>query len=162
MESYIWVFGAIIALSNFILFLFDRGQEKGEWKGSVNSRLDALEKGLKDILDLFVKRGSPVAGGASPITLTKLGKEIAEEIFARKWANDLAKDLIKDIVEVMGKRPYEVEEFCFQYMRETPKLSEEMKEKIKETAYEKGITQRDVLDVLALELRDEIIANLHK
>ncbi len=47
-------------------------------------------------------------------------------------------------------------------MRGNPELSENMKQKVKEIAYEKGITQRDVLDVLAIELRDEIIANLHK
>ncbi len=165
MENYTWVFLAIVALFtviNSLISISDRGQEKGEWKGSVNSRLDALERGLKDILDLFLKRGSPVAEGASPLTLTKLGKDISEEISARKWANSLAESLVKEIVEVIGKSPYEVEEYCFQYMRENPELSENMKQEVKKIAYEKGVAQRDVLDVLALELRDEIISNIHK
>ncbi|MCY3986732.1 MAG: hypothetical protein OXF23_06830 [Candidatus Dadabacteria bacterium] len=165
MENYSWVFLSIVALvslASFIVSLFDRNKKKGEWEGSVNSRLDALEKGLKDILDLFLKRGSPVAESSSPINLTDLGKDIARKISARKWASDLAESLIKEVVEVAGKHPYEIEEFSFQYMRGNPRLSEDMKQKVKETAYEKGITQRDVLDVLALELRDEIIANLHK
>jgi len=102
---------------------------------------------------------SPVAEGASPLTLTKLGKDISEEISARKWANSLAESLVKEIVEVIGKSPYEVEEYCFQYMRENPELSENMKQEVKKIAYEKGVAQRDVL---ALELRDEIISNIHK
>ena len=165
MENYTWVFLGIITLFtvvNSLISLSDRSEEKGEWKGSVNSRLDALEKGLKDILDLFLKRGSPIAGSTSPLTLTELGTEIAEEVSAREWAQNLAGTLITEIIEVIGKHSYEIEEFCFQYTRGEPLLSEEMNQKVKKIAYEKGVTKRDVLDVLALELRDELITRLHK
>ncbi len=39
-------------------------------------------------------------------------------------------------------------------------LSEEMNQKVKKIAYERGIAQRDVLDVLTLELRDELIVRV--
>ena len=172
MEKYTWVFFGITALSaaaTFFLVYSTSKKTEGKWEGSVETRLNKLEeavkdikKNIKEILDLFVKRGSPVAGSESPLTLTSLGKEIAKEISAREWAQNLAGTLIKEIVEVIGKHSYEIEEFCFQYMREKPMLSEEMNQKVKKTAYEKGITQRDVLDVLALELRDELIARLHE
>ena len=172
MENYTWVFFGITALSaaaTFFLVYSTSKKAEGKWEGSVETRLNKLEeavkdikKNIKDILDVLVKRGSPVAGGKSPLTLTSLGKEIAEEVSAREWAQNLAGALIKEVVEVIGKHSYEIEEFCFQYMREEPLLSEEINQKIKKAAYEKGITKRDVLDVLALELRDELIARLHK
>ncbi len=125
----------------------------------VDSRLTTVEKGLKEILDLFLKRGSPVAEGNSPLTLTDLGKEIAKELHALEWAREQTKTLAE---EILGKQSYEIEEFCFQYMRGQPVVSEEMNQRITKVAYEKGIARRDVLDVLALELRDELIAYLHK
>ena len=148
------------------------------WVSSVDSRLDTVDSGLdtvgsrlntleetvkgikknvEDIFDLLLKRGSPVTGGKSPTTLTSLGEEIAKEISAREWAQRLADILI---AEVTGKHYYEMEEFCFQYMRGEPMLSEEMNQKVKKIAYERGITQRDVLDVLTLELRDELIVRV--
>ena len=47
-------------------------------------------------------------------------------------------------------------------MRGEPLVSEQMSQRVTKAAYERGIAKRDVLDVLALELRDELIARLHK
>ena len=73
------------------------------------------------------------------------------------WAKQAATDLI---VQVTKTDPYDIQEFCLDYVRTESFLTEEMDGKIKSSAYENGITKGEVLRVLAVELRDELFRKL--
>lgn len=166
MNDYTWVFSAITALVAVIAIVFTSRKsikETGQQEGSINSKITALETAVSEIRDdiraifsLLAKRGSATTENSSPIRLTKMGEEIAAELNSHKWVKEVAPTILEDVT---GKHPYEIQEFCFQYMRKVS-LSEEMDQKIKECAYQRGITKTEVLEVFAIQLRDELVGQL--
>ena len=58
-----------------------------------------------------------------------------------------------------GKSAYDIQEFCFDYVRNEFKPDAEQQAAIKECALENGIDTQSVLDVLAVELRDALLGD---
>ena len=54
-------------------------------------------------------------------------------------------------------QPYDIQEFCRQYLRDEFNPDRDLELKIKATAFENGIDRHQVLDVLAVELRDKLL-----
>ena len=166
MNNYSWIFPAItavVAIATIVYTSRKSIKESGKWEGSINSKIESLEKAVSEIRDdiraifgILAKRGSATTENSSPIRLTEMGGEIAAELNSRQWVEQVAPTILED---VKGKHPYEIQEFCFQYMRKAL-LSKEMDERIKECAYQRGITKTEVLEVFAIELRDELIEKL--
>ena len=149
----------------------------GRWVGGVNQRLDhhgallehhgallehhgallanhgALLREIRnDLRRLLGRFPSATVAKGSPLQLTALGEQIARSLDAWTWADQMAGSL-RD--RVSGMRPDQIREFGFQYVYEyepDPELAEE----ISIAADENGIDQTQVLDVLAVVLRDEL------
>ena len=131
MNNYSWIFPAITAVVAVVAILLTYRKsikETGQQEGSINSKITALERAISEIRDdirtifsLLAKRGSATTENSSPIRLTEMGEEIAAELNSREWVKEIAPTILEDVT---GKHPYEIQEFCFQYMRKAP-LSEE-------------------------------------
>ena len=61
-----------------------------------------------------------------------------------------------------GKPSYDIQEMCFYFIRDEYKPVEDIEKKIKQCAYDNGISRADVMDVLAVKLRDEIFRLIGK
>ena len=153
-----------ISLLSFTFFI-------GKWVGRTNQRVDGIEGNLQaanTTLNVFMKemrddlreirtdikhifeRLSPTANSHSPRQLTDLGQKVAENLQAKQWAQRTAA-AVQD--QVAGKPAYEVQEFCFDHVREF-NPEEKLDAHINACAYNYGIDRYAVLDVLAIELRD--------
>ena len=137
----------------------------GMWIGSVNSDRKSFKEfmtGIRDnikiiqsdIKSILIQLPSSSIMAGSPLKLTKLGEEISKKLEAKKWASRTSNTLQKS---VLGKQPYEIQDICFDYVRDKLEPSVEQESKIKACAYESGIDKQQVLDVLAIELRDKLL-----
>lgn len=114
-------------------------------------------KEIRDKLDEIFERLPPrPVSTSSPLRLTKLGEEISRTLNLSSWADRTAADL-RDRID--DKSAYEIQEFCFSYMRDEFKPDPEQDAQIKDCAFENGIDIQGVLDVLAIELRDRLLGD---
>ncbi len=167
-----WFFQAIIAIAAvvaLVLPLFRSTKQDGKWEGSVNTKIETLEKLMDEvredirdiknnILDIFKRLPAKAISSESPMTLTDLGEKISKEIQASAWAKQTAPSLA---IQNRGKGHYDIQEFCLIYVEEKSNLSEEMDRKVKASAYNNGIEKEQVLKVLAVELRNVIFEELN-
>jgi len=130
----------------------------GIWLGSMQTNISTLKGAIDeirtDIKKIFERLPASTVAGDSPLQLTDLGKKVSEEIQASDWAKKVAPAVL---VRVANKHPYEVQEFCLEYVNGEDVLSEEMQQKVKTSAYGNGIAKEQVLRVLAVELRDQLL-----
>ena len=95
---------------------------------------------------------TPSASGA--LRLSELGEAIGREIGARAIAEAIAPALDP---HTAGLHPYEVQELCKRHMHEEYGPEENARMRILDSAYERGVTHEQVLDVIAIELRDIVL-----
>ena len=134
----------------------------GRWKGEIDSERKRLESTLNafmaeiraDIKKIFLRLPSSTLSEESPLQLTELGRGISERLEAPRWASETAE---KVRPRTKGMVPYDIQEFCRLYVRDDYEPSQEMEESIKACAYEHGLDRQQVLDVLAIALRDRLI-----
>ena len=160
-------------------------EEEIEWKVRVDTRLEAVGKRLEtmgreignngrrlETVDrrlernanelnqlrqiVFAHLGVPVIITDSPLRLLEFGKSVSEDIAASEWAEKLAGTL-KETVE--GKDAYEIQTFCFEYLKNPDQYSNEERKTIHNAAYKRGIMAEEVRRVLAIELRDRLLKN---
>ena len=131
----------------------------GQWKGKVDSDRASFKEFMKevrnDIKEMLRRLPSHTLAGGSPLQLTNLGRSISERLGAAALAQDMAPLLQAQIKE---KKPYEIQEKCFDYVRHEYEPPDEVESLIKTCAYDHGIDLGQVLDVLAVELRDKLLA----
>ena len=130
-----------------------------EWRG----KMDEFKNGVGPILTEIrgdIKKifrrlpGAPVTSG-STVRLTELGVELAAKLGARQWASSIAPALLSAITDMNA---YQVQEFCSQYVGdETFESAPGMLDKIQNLAFEHGLVETQVRDVLMVELRDQLL-----
>ena len=108
-----------------------------------------------DIKEILGRLPSPTVTDASPLQLTDCGKSISERLGAVALAQGLAPRLQ---AQIEGQTPYEIQEKFFDYVRHEYEPPDEVETRIKTCAYDHGIKRGQVLDVLAVELRDMLLA----
>lgn len=151
--------GAIIAI---LLRIEARGRWKGEMeahksemtehKALVVNLMETINIRLIEILD---RLPPAVVAGSSPLRLTRLGETIAEELRPNRLIGSMA-DAIGG--QVSSMQPYDVQEFCKYHIHDVFKPDEEQDAKIKACAFDHGLEDRQVLDVLVVLLRDELLS----
>ena len=117
----------------------------------VRDELKGVRYKLSEVLE---KISSATLKEGSPLRLTDKGQAISKMLRVREWAESTGSGLLP---LVKGKRPYEIQEFCFDYAKEEFDPADEQEIKIKECAYENAVTRDEVLDVFAIELRDFLL-----
>ena len=123
-------------------------------KDAVREIKEAVTKTQADINSLQLELTSKTLSPGSPLEPNELGKKVSETIGVPSIVKGLAVGLSE---KAEGKHPYDIQELCFNFVRDDYDPSDEVEKNIKEFAYENGISRADVMDVLAVELRDEIL-----
>ena len=147
----------------------------GEWKGSVETDRAAFAKFMsefrqemreeiaalrKRIDDMLLRRIRPdPLTSSSPLHLNELGEAISEEIGGREFANVLAPGLLEQFRPFSA---YEIQEQCFDYVKNQYALPDELAGNVLNSAYRHGLGREQVLDVLAVELRDRLLVLLDR
>ncbi len=154
------IVGVLGLLGGFIFAIF----KIGAWYNSVNTNqkrfdifIEKIEDKLDQILDRITKLSHETLETESPPKLNHLGLEVSEELKASTWANKVASQVIS---QVRGKKDYQIQKFSFEITRTGTIIDEEMEIKVEICAYERGLVKGDVLDVLAIRLRDELLKRL--
>ena len=118
----------------------------------IHSHIDKIHSRIDDI---FGKLGGPATlKNASPTMLTELGQSISETLGASDWAEDLAPRLLKRVADADA---YDIQVFAFQYVEDEFTPTPWMEATIKQCAYENGLRRKQVINVLAIELRDQLL-----
>lgn len=133
----------------------------GIWIGKINEHRSTVSAFMaeirKDIKDILGKLGPSTTKTASPIQLTDLGQSVSEALGASAWAANRAEKL----ADRVGDAPaYDIQVLAFEYVEKefTDETTDKaMDAKIKQCAYENGLKRSQVLDVLAIELRDRLL-----
>ena len=134
----------------------------GVWIGAVNTNMKNFKDGLAelakeirdDIKKILGRLPATIAEGQSPLRLNDLGKAVSKEIAARTWADRLIPTVAK---RLEGNEAFEIQDFCFLYVTDL-EYSEEEARAIKKSAYDNAISVEQVRRVLAIELRDKLLA----
>lgn len=151
--------GTVMAVITVIFYI-------GRWVGGINAfksgavstLVNLLEEIRDDIRTLLERVPAVHIARGSPLRLTDLGRTVSEALDAQTWMATLADELGQRTAEDMS--PYDVQEFCFSYMREDFAPTLEQSNRIKACAYDNGLGEQDVLEILAIELRDTLLATV--
>ncbi len=121
-----------------------------------------MEEMREDVKKIFHALPQDTTKMSSPITLTDLGKQIAEEIKAKEVVEDRAETFISRASDMP---PYEIQEMCFKYAEDElindPNIREEyqfpLDVRVKTSAYKHGLEVSQVLKVIGVLLRDKVL-----
>ena len=158
---------------------FGRHRELTDRFDDLVERLDDLEDGFDDLedgfqrLDIRVRRrfaalkqlikqalgdSGPLTAASSPVKLTDYGTEVSKQISATEWAEAEARRWVGDVT---WSDDFEAYEFAVRTAwelwddREPPS---EHTHKLRKAVYEAGLEADDVRDLLAVVLRDALLA----
>ena len=160
-----WIIGALTLLVAIVGAAISIGQ----WKGRLDAEREETKRNVlglhrtlegfvseirSDIKQIFKSLSPSVLTSGSPLRLTELGRKISDSINGATLAEEFAESLRN---QVAGKLPYEIQEMAMAHVKETWTPSEEVDRRIKSVAYENGLKREQVLDVIAIELRDKLL-----
>ena len=147
--------GSALALVALIFYI-------GRWVGDVNAfksgTVVGLLKDIRDDIKTLLDRVPPIhIARTSPLRLTELGEAVSKALDGPVWMQTVADELAERI-GAGDMSPYDIQEFCLSYMREDFDPTHDQGELIKRCAYDNGLSHQQVLEVLAIELRDRLLA----
>lgn len=130
----------------------------GIWIGAVNTDRTNFKEFMAEVRDdikTILGRLPPTEiTSSSPLRLTELGKTISKGIDAPTWADRI----VLSLQHVQDMEAYEIQDFCFEYVKDELALSKEEIRLIRSVAYENGVKEEQVRRVLAIEIRDKLLA----
>ena len=129
------------------------------WTATVDLKLERFTRFAKEVRDdikqIFLRLPPVPVVGSTPLLLTDFGEKMAEFMKAKPWASALAPPLR---AEVAGKRAFEVDEFSREFVQ--VRAEDDLKERFAACGYEFGVDRDDVLKVLQVLLREELLRHL--
>ena len=147
-------------------------------RNSLKTGIEKLEKTVTDFMaeirnkidDIFLRLPPPTQLANSPIALSPLGAQVAEEIHVDQWVSEYVEKVQKRIT--LTPTPYEIQDVCFRYAdeqlmeelataAETNKAYSFIKADIEMSAYKNGIDLPSVLRVVGIKLRDQTLLNFN-
>lgn len=145
--------GTFVAVATVVFYI-------GKWVGGINAfksaALGLLNDIRNDVRTLLDRVPAVHIARGSPLRLTELGKSVSTALDAPAWMGALAAELAERIAEATS--PYDIQEFCLAYMRDEFDATADQIARIKQCAYDSGLEKQHVLEILALELRDKLLA----
>ncbi len=160
---FVAICGGLIALGRFIgstskeVKNLDKSAERdrstfNRVAEGIKNDVDVIREDIKKILNRLPST-SPLVESGSPLRLTEFGKKISASIRAEAWAEELAPTLLH---EVKGKEPFEIDEYCQEYVHE--KLTPDWERRIARSAYEFGTDQNGIKKAMAVVLREKLLS----
>jgi hypothetical protein len=156
-----WAIGilAVVVLGGIVKF--------SRWTGKVDSDREAFKGFMEEVREdlrkireridlIFDRLPVPTEKTSSPLTLTDFGQSIAQDVGAQEVAKRLAQGIRE---KTRGMDPYEVQEHCLDFMTAQYKPEHELDSLINKVAYDRGVKREQVLRVIAIELRDQLLTD---
>ena len=126
------------------------------WTTKIDTVVDGFSGFMAEIRDdikqIFLRLPPVPVAGNSPLRLTDFGVKMAAHMNAKQWASNLAPSLRFNVSE---KRAFEIDEFSRTYVETS--LTDDMNERVSACGYEFGVDRDNVLKVLHVVLRDELL-----
>ena len=135
-------------------------REANAWRSRVDADRESFGEFMREMRGMVnqilnrLPQPSPLSS-ASPLRLNDLGEKVSSQAGGKDWAVDHAEDVRKDTA---GMSPYDIQEHCFEYVKDESRFDAEQMEKIKAAAFKNGMKTDMVLRVLAVELRDQLLS----
>ena len=150
-----WVIPSIIVSALAVgALIYKAGKRAGSVASDRKGFREIIQEVRADIQEILGRLPPSSIARGSPRPLTDLGRSISERLAAREWAEKTASAMAD---RARGKQPYEIQELCFDYIKEEFNPAAELEARIGRCAYENGIDRDEVLKVLAIELRDVLM-----
>ena len=143
--------GGLLWLANWIGKMQEQKSEVAKFVTELRAHTPQILERMQQILERLPRA---TVTPSSPLRLTEYGKKIAGHLNAKVWAQERARDeeLLR---QVRGLEEHEIDEFVD--LRAGRLLTAQMQASIAPCAYQFGVTRDDVLRILKVVLRDELI-----
>lgn len=155
------IVGAIAAFAYWRGGLDEWRKSLGGWRQDVNDGLKEVRNEIRALgsrIDnvLLGRQGGPTSN-RSPIALNELGVRISEQVGAKDWVQIVVSTIhVPDEI----RTAYSIQQFCLDYVRGAKNYmsSPGMSDKMQISAYNHGLSLTDIENVVAIELRDVLLA----
>ena len=150
----------LVALATTLILVGKWIGRREEFEQNANETFSSISKDINgirnDIKNIFIEMPRRVSVQESPLRLTDFGQSISDRLEAQQWAEKTAKMISN---EVDGFSAYAIQEWAYRFIKVDERFpSEDMtEEKMELAAFNYGTGVHDVLEVLAIELRDELL-----
>lgn len=136
---------------------FGQFDEKVKEVGNNKDRLIRVEAKVDLIYQNTLR--TPLLQAHSPISLTKIGNDVASSIDAAQILNKYYSDLKKMVEGETPKTAYDIQEVSMKVARESMEtlLNETELVKVKDEAFKRGLLVEDIMSVFGILLRNKIL-----
>lgn len=153
------VFAAVLAATVTLVIASGGGLlYLGRWMGRVDEHRSSVAAFMAEIRakidDLANRIPQRPTTAKSPLRLTPFGSDLAASLEAYEWAMQTAPRLADDLRPLTEN--YQVDHLARKYVEEDL-AGNDMSGRVDSVAYERGIEREDVLSVLRVVLRDELL-----
>ena len=157
----VWTLAGLALVAAANRFWYWRGRIDGDrgaikkFVAEIGAKIDNIQENLHELLGTARAVSKP----GNPRTLTELGNKVDEFLESKGIFRDI-EPLLSD--RIHGMLPYQIHDACFEYIDGELEPSPEMEAVIRSCAYENGVKREDVLEVMAIELRDRLLLEQEK
>jgi hypothetical protein len=144
------------------LITIARYQEK---VNALEKKTDTMEKGLQEVRDKVIacetridERGHKgLAKNKSPIDLTEKGLDLLRASGGQEWIITNRPELLKAIKAKNPTSAYDVQEYSKEVLKDIVAKNDPRLKPLKDYAYAKGISLDDIIFVMSIQLRNEVM-----
>ena len=167
MDNTLWITLAGVVISALVSFIIS-SMKIGEYKNKVDTAvgdIGKIEAELKEIRDKVIacetslKEREPITKRKSPVTLTERGSKILAESGGRIFIDSNYPELKKKVEDTKPQTSYDIQETSHAVidgLKDDTRING-----IKEYLFKEGMELSEMVDVLAIYLRDKILEERH-
>lgn len=166
LNSSVFILLVILGIAFYFIFLFGKWSQKFlHHEDKINNFQGLSDKiiELKTKVDLIYQNTNPnkLVASHSPISLTEMGKAMADTINADKILSEHIDSLVKEVELDAPKNAYDIQVVSMKVAKEKllSYLNENNLNAIKDEAYAKGILVEDIMTIFGVLLRNQILKN---
>ena len=145
------------------LIAFVRFQEKVK---NLETKVDKIEVGLQEVRDKVIacetridERGEKgLIKRKSPADLTEKGLDLLQKSGGQAWIITNRPELLKSIKEKKPTSAYDVQEYAKEILKEIVAKNDPKLKPLKDYAYTKGLNLDDIILVMSIQLRNEVMS----
>ena len=164
LNSSVFVLLLILIAAGYLIYNMGVWTQKFKNSDEKIAKIESMNEvviGLKMKVDLICQSVNPNSPtrSASPISITRIGKEIALNIGAEVILKKYEKRLIAEIDKANPKNAYDIQKIAFEVAKTfmVNILNEEELGLLKREAYERGLLLEDIMSIFGVLLRNSVL-----
>ena len=151
----------VVSIFGWII-TFIRFQERVK---NLEGKVNTMEADLKNTRDKVIacetrieERGNKgLVKRGSPINLTEKGLDLLQKSGGQEWIITNRSELLKAIQNKKPTSAYDVQEYAKKVLEEIVRVNDARLKSLKDYAYAKGVNLDDVILVMSIQLRNEVM-----